>query len=80
MDVTFVTNWGNSEVRISANFNRASCRIIGANGRNTAEFQYSPAEAMRYVIEQKAIAQGLDLRNRETREQINASVSCMHQR
>lgn len=71
------TIWGSDTIEISANFAEASCQVEGTNGRQVADFCHRPEQAMRYAVEQAAVADGLDMDDDETAEMIDDAVASM---
>lgn len=74
---TYRTEWGADTIEISADFTQAANQVIGTNGRQVADFQHRPEQAMRYALEREAQAEGMDLQDAETIEGIQAAVEAM---
>lgn len=74
---TYRTEWGQSTIEISADFDQASCPVKGTNGLQVAYFRHDPEEAMEHAIEAVIRAEG---RNPEDCEdEIEAAVSNMEE-
>lgn len=69
--------WGLDAIEIRADFRQAACPVIGTNGRQVADFQHSPRQAMRYAIEHEARAEGFDPDDADVLGEIDAALDLM---
>ncbi len=75
---TYTTTWGSDTIEITADFTQAADQVIGdAAGRQVADFQHRPEQAMRAVLEDVAQADGLDICDPDTTELIDEAVAGM---
>jgi hypothetical protein len=71
------TCWGESH-EITADFAQASSQVIGApGGKQVADYQHSPAAAMRDVLEDQAIAGGSQLDEQAVIDEIDSAIDAM---